>query len=138
MFVIKSAVAQNNKSETEKLEQDFKQHQTLTLHPVGQSKVESLEKSLATHAYEDNIRINNLDIKLQKETALISSINESKLSELDLRIQKEFNLKDARTDARLIKIEEEHKRVKALDDEELRQWRLKAMNGPVNGNLKSP
>jgi hypothetical protein len=126
--------SQNNKTEMEKMEQKFEQHQSLTLHPVGAAKVEALEISLGTTKQELISRDAALDSKIQRETILSLQTADTKINDLDIRIQKEFNLKDESMNKRLERIESYMEKQDQADFQELRNWRLKAIKGPILTN----
>ena len=124
--------SQNNKDDLLRLEQKFEQHQTLTMHPVGAAKVETLEKSLEATKEELISRDSALDAKIQRETVLSLQTADTKINDLDIRIQREFNLKNEALDTRLKRMESYMEHQDQSDFQELRNWRLKAMKGPVS------
>ena len=125
VFYPLNKTAQDNQQEIKDLRASFAEHSRLTLHPVGQFKVEALERIIAIQESVMESKITNLDNKLQKETILALAVNDNKIAGLDVRIQREFNIKNERTDARLFKLEEADKFNMQQDLLELRQWRAK-------------
>ena len=124
--------AQNNKFDVQLLESKFEDHQKLTMHPVGAAKVETLEKSLDSTKEELISRDSALDEKIQRETVLSLQTADTKINDLDIRIQREFNLKNEALDNRLKRMETYMEHQDQADFQELRNWRLKAMKGPVS------
>lgn len=124
--------SQNNKFDVQLLESKFEDHQKLTMHPVGAAKVETLEKSLDSTKEELISRDSALDEKIQRETVLSLQTADTKINDLDIRIQREFNLKNEALDNRLKRMETYMEHQDQADFQELRNWRLKAMKGPVS------
>jgi hypothetical protein len=85
--------------ESQVLDERFKAHEQLKLHPVGEAKIEYLEKTTALQVDTAAKAILALDVKLQKEGQLINdtlkeqmtSMNHS-VAELDIRLQREFTM----------------------------------------------
>lgn len=124
--------SQNNKDDLLRLEQKFDQHQSLTMHPVGEAKVETVENTLESIKTEIVSRDSALDSKIQKEIVLSLQTTDTKINGLDIRIQREFNLKNEALDTRLKRMESYMEHQDQADFQELRNWRLKAMRGPVS------
>ena len=136
MMAIGSAVfwplnqtSQNNKQDILILEQKFEEHQKLTLHPVGAAKIENLEKSVVSNKEEAITRDNALDAKLQRETALMTELVSTRIA--DMRLQKEFALRGDLIDQRLLRLEQYKVDMLKMDQDELRNWRLQKMGGPL-------
>ena len=144
MMAIGSAVfwplnqtSQNTKTDLQALELKFEEHQKLTLHPVGAAKIDNLEKDVAANKLEAITRNSALDIKIQRETQLMTDLVVSRLMDLDTRLQKELTLRGDLVDQRLIRLEQYKVDMLKMDQDELRNWRLKAMNGPFIQNGQS-
>jgi hypothetical protein len=73
--------------DVDKIELVFVEHSKLTLHPVGASKVEGMEKMLVASSHKNAESIRELDDKLQREFGLINS----RIDERVLDLTKHFN-----------------------------------------------
>ena len=137
--------SQDNKTELTALEQKFDAHLTLPGHPLSQAKVEGLQKDIDQRWSTYILQYKELDDKIQRETTLMNELVTTKLQALDERIQKEFNLKNETFTAtmsaavnkqdlinqryfeRILRLEEYNALQVSKEQDELRQWRQKAM-----------
>lgn len=62
-----------------KLDDRLTSHERLKLHPVGETRIDSLEKTIQIAITENEKDIKELDLKLQNESKLLSSIIDEKL-----------------------------------------------------------
>ena len=122
-----------------RFEERFERHRELTLHPVGQAKVDSLEKSLIESKITLKEEIEKLDAKLQKEYQLMSDVqkesskgHDKSIADLDTRLQREFIALDTnsreRSSRNLSRIDELEKIVRdnrILENERLYQKSIK-------------
>ena len=115
---------QDNVMTIQRLEQKLDAHMQLPLHPVGQARVDSIEKLMNEREVNYQTQHRLLDEKIQRETALLLANTDTKVSDLDFRIQKEFNALNMAMDLRVGHIEQYviHENFSSLD--ELRRWRL--------------
>jgi len=125
--------AQLNSNDLKAQQQDFKDHTTLTLHPVGQALLQRVEEQLKIHvdnnnremaehkAYDINAH-SELDKKLQLEYNLITKATEIQLADLEKR-QSMFNDKIYN---RVVELERARESFRDKEIDELRQWRNKA------------
>ena len=111
--------------------ESFAEHEKQEMHPVGLARVQALEKASVLAAEHLTSMLDRLDSKLQKEFQLANDNTSQQTKDLDTRLQREFGLTSDRVNARLEKLERWNYEEKQADEAELRQWRLKAMKGPI-------
>ena len=130
----------NNKIEMQTLSEKFDDHNKLQLHPVGGALVQRLEDQLKIH----------IDTNQREMTQHILDAKEMH-SVLDKNIQTQLSLviKDIKTlevkqnifndkiYSRVIELEKYNREQISKDNDELRNWRLQAMQKSVN-NLTPP
>ena len=78
----------------------FAAHEKLPLHPVGQARIDALEKRIDKQERDTTSAIEHLDLKLQKEYELMNATVDSRIRELDDRVQREFQSALDNTDKR--------------------------------------
>lgn len=115
---------QDNKQSIEKYHEAMVEHMKLPLHPVGQARIDGMEKAIDLTRGELIARDTALDTKIQRETQLMTDLISAKLIDLDSRIQKEFIGLNTALDLRVGKVEEFVKHESFADQDELRRWRL--------------
>lgn len=136
---------QDSKTRIEAYHQSMVEHQKMDMHPVGEAKIQVLVKDIDITKLELIKRDADLDIKIQKETQLMTDLLAARLTALDNRLQMEMNLKNQiiqteltsfglkqdqfndKIYGRVVSLEAE--RIKTADKEhdELMLWRQKAM-----------
>lgn len=84
----------DNKLAIQRHEQTMIEHMKLDMHPVGQSKIEALTREVEFNRLEMTKRDEALDIKIQKETQLMTDLIAAKLVAMDQRFQVEMGLKN--------------------------------------------
>lgn len=131
---------QDNKEEIRSTIQKFEEHQKLNLHPVGSALLQRVEEQLQLHSAAnenamkahvdfDNRQFNELDKKLQQEYALMMKTADTQIANLEAKI----NLNYDRIYSRTSKIEDMMEQGRNSELNELRLWRLRAMNGEIKG-----
>ena len=85
---------QDNKDSIVRNHESMVEHQKLDMHPVGMAKVEALMKDLDMTRGELVKRDADLDMKIQKETQLMTSLLSANIEALDKRFQVEVGLKN--------------------------------------------
>lgn len=108
---------------------ELSSHERLKLHAVGEARVDALERESRMVADRLLQAVDAVDKKLQKEFDLANQNTITRVADLDIRLQKEFSLTDIRNNARMTKLEAWNYDENKANNEELRQWRLKAMTG---------
>ena len=111
----------------DKFHDELVAHQQLKSHPVGEARIDAMEKQMLLMTDRLSASLAALDAKLQKEYQLAGENTATRVADLDMRLQKEFSLTDARANARLEKLERWNYDEKQADEAELRGWRLGAM-----------
>ena len=141
----------DNKLEVRDIHTSFVDHTKMDMHPVGMAKIQALMKSIDETKAELIIRDADLDVKIQKETQLMTDLVSAKIVSLDSRLQSEMNLKNEVFDvkitaqfdkqnlvndrmyARVLKLEEINSEEYSKNMDELRAWRAKAngLSAPI-------
>lgn len=67
----------------EKLDDRFTTHERLKLHPVGEARIDMLEKFISNSITNNEKNIKELDDKLQKESTLLLSVIDQKIKDID-------------------------------------------------------
>ena len=129
--------SQNTKFDVQTLTTKFEEHEKLTLHPVGQAKIDALGKLMDERENNYLIQHKPLDDKIQRETQLMTELISTRLSDLDMRLQKEFALRGDLIDQRLTRLEQYKVDMLKMDQDELRNWRLQKMGGPLVSSQQS-
>ena len=119
-----NSATKDNKELINQYHESMVEHQKLPLHPVGQARIDDMEKAVDLTRVELVSRNSALDTKIQRETQLMTDLVSSKLSDLDQRIQKEFIGINTALDLRVGKVEKLVEHENFADADELRRWRL--------------
>lgn len=128
---------QDNKQEINNYHESMVEHMKLDMHPVGLARVQALVKDVDMTKAELVARDAALDIKIQRETQLMTDLIAAKVTDLDIRLQREFNLVNERNSARLTKLEELELDHIRRDREQLQKWIDKA-SGLATPNMAVP
>lgn len=144
---------QDNKQAIEKYHESMVDHMKLDMHPVGQAKVDALVREVEVNRAEMAKRDEQLDIKIQKETQLMTDLLSARLEALDKRLQIEMGLKNDLFEQKIItakdkydlffeklygrvmvleQLERDHN---AKDSDELRELKMRIMTGELKYNL---
>lgn len=130
--------SQDNKSGLQETDKKLEEHQKMDSHPVGMALIKRVEEQIQNHAvaneaamkahveYDDR-QFQALDTKLQQEYALITKATEAQLTALESKV----DLHNDRIYARVIKVEDKMELAHNAELNELRLWRLRAMNGDI-------
>jgi hypothetical protein len=100
--------------DVDKTQINLKAHESLNLHPVGQTRVDALEADLKDRSLRNSEAIRDMDIKLQKEYTLIDSAIREKVLASDTALREKSALLD-------LTIREHH----SMQDEALRDMDTK-------------
>lgn len=117
---------QDNKQQVENYHDSMVEHVKMDNHPVGEANIKALMKDVDMTKAELVARDAALDIKIQRETQLMTDLVTAKIVDLDIRLQREFNLVNDRNGARLTKLEELELDHTKRDREQLQKWVDKA------------
>lgn len=126
-------VATNNKEEMKSLSEKFDEHNRLQLHTVGGPLIQRLEEQLKDHTVWGEKNHELLKSAMIMEINGVNKHLDEKLEAADLKEE----LHNSRNDARLSKLEQIEREQNSKDNDELRNWRLQAMQKSVN-NLTPP
>ena len=100
------------------------EHMKLPLHPVGQARIDGMDKAMDLVRTELIARDTALDNKIQKETQLALEASNTKIADLDVRVQREFKMLNQAMDMRVGKMEKYMEHQDFADMDELKRWRL--------------
>lgn len=125
--------SQNNKVEVQALEQKISDHFKLPLHPVGQARIDQMQKTLDDTIFTSQHDLDALDKKLQKEIELITSEIKTQINAISAKYDKEISDLGNRLIARVNEYDSTILESNKRDLEELRWWRMRAMNGDIKG-----
>lgn len=119
--------SQNNKDDLLLLRQELSSHKSLNLHPVGEARVDNIERRFTELDSENAKNLDALDKKLQRETELITTEIRNQVSTISSKYDREISDLGDRIIARLNGYDQNEHDAMMRDLDELRSWRLKAM-----------
>lgn len=116
--------AQDNKQELLKLENQITTHESLNSHPVGMALINRLEEQAKTHREIDEKDREMMRVHFHEELDLVIKNSEQLIKSLSDKV----DLHNDRLYARVVKLEDVLAHDRNAELNELRLWRLRAMN----------
>lgn len=125
--------SQDNKDSLKALHAEFIEHKNLMMHPVGAARVVYMEQKFNELSSNNRDAIESLDKKLSRETELITSEIRNQINTISGKYDREISDLGDRLLSRLNGYDQSQMDLTRRDLEELRLWRMRAMNGDVKG-----
>lgn len=125
--------SQNNKDELRALHQEFVEHKNLVMHPVGENRVINMEQRFIDLSANNKAAIDAVGNKLSREIELITTEIRNQVSTISGKYDREISDLGDRLLSRLNGYDQSQIDLNRRDLEELRLWRMRAMNGDIKG-----